>query len=118
MSPPPQRTPADLVAIREGAKEDFFHRHAKGRARALDAWASLLEKRRLLLADTSFGPVFTPPRFPAFLKVARPLRAIKGLPHAFRAVYVVIHDPADGVVVRIEWVGDHAEYDRLFGYTN
>ncbi|MEK6976718.1 MAG: hypothetical protein AABY18_10315 [Candidatus Thermoplasmatota archaeon] len=67
-------------------------------------------------ADTSFGPVFQPPKVPASLRHLHPLRVIKGLPHGFRAVYVVQHDPQDGIVVSIEWVGDHGEYDRLFGY--
>lgn len=116
MSPPPQRTPADLVAVQVGVKEDFFRRHRKAAGRAEAVWSSLVGKARFLKADTSFGPVFQPPKVPPFLRHLHPLRVIKGLPHAFRAVYVVGHDPADGVVVSVEWVGDHEEYDRLFGY--
>ena len=113
---PPQRTPADLVAMQQGCKEDFFRRHRKDRPRAEDAWASLVAKSGSLKADTSFGPVFQPPTVPAFLRHLHPLRVIKVLPHGFRAVYVVQHDPQDGIVVSIEWVGDHGEYDALFGY--
>ena len=113
---PPQRTPADLVAMQEGCKADFLARHRKDLARAEEAWASLVAKRRQLKADTSFGPVFQPPKVPTFLRHLHPLRVIKGLPHGFRAVYVVQHDPRDGIVVSIKWVGDHSEYDRLFGY--
>lgn len=113
---PPQRTPADLVAMQAGCKEDFFARHRKDSARAQEVWASLVRKAPHLKADTSFGPVFQPPKIPAFLRHLHPLRVIKGLPHMFRAVYVVQYDPEDGVVVSIEWVGDHGEYDRLFGY--
>jgi hypothetical protein len=113
---PPQRTPADLVAMQEGCKQDFFRRHAKDADRAADVWASLVGKAPMLKADTSFGPVFQPPKVPAFLRHLHPLRVVKGLPHGFRAVYVVPHDPLDGIVVSIEWVGDHAEYDRMVGY--
>lgn len=113
---PPQRVPADLVAMQEGCKEDFFRRHRKDHDRATQAWTRLVAKSSMLKADTAHGPVFQPPKVPAFLRHLHPLRVIKGLPHGFRAVYVVQHDPEDGVVVIIEWVGDHAEYDALFGY--
>jgi hypothetical protein len=113
---PPQRVPADLVAMQEGCKQDFFRRHRKDRERAQAVWASLVAKAPQLQADTAFGPHFQPPKVPPFLRYLHPLRVIKGLPHGFRAVYVVQHDPDDGVVVVIEWVGDHAEYDALFGY--
>lgn len=103
--------------MQEGCKEDFFSRHRKDAGRAREAWASLVAKSPRLKADTSFGPVFQPPKVPAFLRHLHPLRVIKGLPHMFRAVYVVQHDPADGIVASIEWVGDHDEYDRLFGYS-
>lgn len=113
---PPQRTPADLVAMQVGCKEDFFARHCKDLARAEEVWQSLVGKSRQLKADTSFGPVFQPPKVPAFLRHLHPLRVVKGLPHMFRAVYVVQYDAVDGIVVSVEWVGDHNEYDRLFGY--
>ena len=116
MSPPPQRTPASLVAVREGCKEDFYARHARDRTRADHVWKSLVAKGPSVQADVSFGPIFLPPKRPAFLRGLTPLRVLKGLPYAFRAVYVVVQDPVDGRVVRIEWVGDHAEYDRMFGY--
>lgn len=116
MSAPPQRTPADLVAVQRGVQEAFFARHKKDLGRAKDAWASLVAKEPLLRADTSFGPVFLPPRMPASLKHLHPLRVVKGLAHGFRAVYVVQHDPVDGIVVSIEWIGDHRAYDKLFGY--
>lgn len=102
--------------MQEGCKEGFLHRHRKDRDRAESVWASLVAKRPRLQADTAYGPVFQPPKVPAFLRHLHPLRVIKGLPHGFRAVYVVQHDPEDGVVVVIEWVGDHTEYDALFGY--
>ncbi len=113
---PPQRVPADLVAVREGCKQNFLHRHRRHKRRAAEVWQSLVGKRSQLKADTAFGPIFSPPTLPVFLKDVWPLRVIKGLPHAFRAIYTVVRDPVDGIVVRIEWVGSHAEYDDLFGY--
>lgn len=103
--------------MRDTCKPDFMHRHAKDRPRAQEVWTSLVAKSAQLKADTSFGPIFSPPKTPAFLRNVWPLRVIKGLPHAFRAVYTILSDPNDGVVVRIEWVGDHNEYDALFGYS-
>lgn len=116
MPPPHHPTPADFVAGQEGVKENFFARHKKDVARAKDVWASLVAKGPLMLADSAFGPVLLPPQTPAFLRHLHVLRVIKGLPHAFRAVYVVEHHPTYGILVSIEWVGDHADYDRLFGY--
>lgn len=114
---PPQRTPADLVAMQATCKPDFFRRHRKDLPRAQAVWVALVAKARHLKADTSFGPVFQPPKVPGALRHLHPLRVLKGLPYQFRAVYVVQHDPQDGIVVSIEWVGDHGEYDRLFGYS-
>ncbi len=114
---PPRSVPADLVAVREGCKDDFLRRHQKNRGRAGQVWNSLVAKGRQLKADTGFGPIFSPPQLPEFLRGVWPLRVIKGLPDGFRAVYTVVSDPEDGIVVRVEWVGDHAEYDRLFGYS-
>lgn len=113
---PPRSVPADLVAVREGCREDFLKRHGRDRKKADEVWQSLVGKRRQLLSDTALAPIFSPPRLPAFLRDVWPLRVIKGLPDAFRAVYTVVSDPEDGIVVRAEWVGSHAEYDRLFGY--
>lgn len=38
------------------------------------------------------------------------------LPHAFRALYSVLTRPGGGFRVVVDWIGDHKEYDRLFGY--
>lgn len=38
------------------------------------------------------------------------------LPGSWRALYTVAGFPGRGVVVRIVWIGDHREYDGLFGY--
>lgn len=39
------------------------------------------------------------------------------LPHDFRAIYTVLGRPGRGIRVAIEWIGDHKEYDALFGYS-
>ena len=38
------------------------------------------------------------------------------LPGGWRALYAVVTHPAEGREVKIVWIGDHARYDRLFGY--
>lgn len=113
MTPP---IPAHVVAVAVGVEDDFRKRHGKNGARASAAWAGLVAKRSALQADIDFGPWFKPPKVPRFLKDLGALHVPKGLPHGFRAVYSVFKDPVDGLVVQIEWVGDHQEYDTLFGY--
>lgn len=113
MTPP---IPARRVRVTVQAKDAFFRRHRKDAVRAREAWASLVDKQDALLSDIDFGPWFKPPKLPAFLRDVGALHVVKGLPHGFRAVYAVIKDPKDGLVVQVEWLGDHKEYDALFGY--
>lgn len=115
MTPP---VPATLVAVAAGVEADFRKRHRKDAARAGQVWESLVDKRAALLADSGFGPIFTPPKTPPFFRDIWPLRVLKVLPFAFRAVYTVFRDPQEGLVVQIEWVGDHKEYEALFGYSS
>lgn len=114
MTPP---IPADAVHVTAGAEDAFRRRHRKDAKRADDVWKSLVAKRDALLADVAFGPIFHPPRLPAEFRGLPSLRVIKGLPHGFRAVYSVFQAGELGVMVRIEWIGDHDEYDALFGYS-
>lgn len=114
MTPP---VPADDVRVLLEAREDFFRRHRKGQQRAKEAWASLAAKRGSLLANVGFGALLSGGRLPTFLQGRWPLRVIKGLPHGFRAVYSVFNSETEGLVVQIEWIGDHKEYDDLFGYS-
>lgn len=113
MAPPVK---ADDVRVLLAVREDFFTRHRKDQGRAGDVWSSLVAKRGALEADVDFGPLFQPPRLPRSLQGIHPLRVVKGLPHGFRAVYSVYRIPAIGLVVQVEWIGDHAEYDKVFGY--
>ena len=54
-------------------------------------------------------------------RVPRALRDLPNLyrlelPGGWRALYAVVTHPTEGREVKIVWIGDHARYDRLFGY--
>lgn len=38
------------------------------------------------------------------------------LPGGWRALYTVASSPTHGTQVRILWIGNHAKYNRLFGF--
>lgn len=114
MTPP---VPADDVRVLSAVKKEFFQRHRKDASRADAAWHALVAKRDALMANVAFGPIFDPPRMPKELQGLHPLRVVKGLPHGFRAVYSVFQLPPVGLVVQVEWIGDHSDYDRAFGYS-
>ncbi len=98
-----------------GAKDEFFHRHRKDLPRAEAAWEGLVAKRSALEADTTLGDAIQRKRWPkAFVSLPNLYRL--ELPGAFRTLYTVLYVQGEGHVVRIEWAGDHKEYDRLFGY--
>lgn len=44
------------------------------------------------------------------------LYVVPELPHRFRAVYSLVRRPDHATIVIVEWIGDHDEYDALFGY--
>lgn len=111
---PPQR--ADEVRAIEGLKEAFFHRHGKDQTRAREAWEGLLARKPFLLADPGWGEPVPRSRIPRVFRGLPNLYLIPELPHRFRALYSVLRRPGTPIVVVIEWVGDHKEYDRLFGY--
>lgn len=105
----------DSVETVLGLKDEFLKRHRKGRGRAEDAWDALVRLGAELRVDPFRGTQIPKQRFPR--PFARHPNLWKlDLPHAFRAVYTVIGRPHGGVRVRIEWIGDHGEYDALFGY--
>ena len=117
MSPPIKPQPTLEVTVVEGRKEDFWKRHKKDTGRRTEVWNAILVDRANLLRDGGYGEFFQPPKTPRFLKGIHPLYVLKGLPHMFRAVYTIVNDDAyGGPIVRLEWFGDHAEYDALFGY--
>lgn len=103
------------VRVLAGAKEDFFHRHRKDGPRAQAAWDGLVGKRAALEADTTFGDAIQRRLWPKSYSKLPNLYRME-LPGAFRALYSVLYSQGEGHLVRIEWVGDHNEYNRLFGY--
>jgi len=98
-----------------GLREDFLKRHRKDAKRAHEAWAALVRHAGPLRADPFFGTQIPKDRFPRAFRSYDNLWKLD-LPHAFRAVYTVIGRPGRGIRVAVDWIGDHAEYDRLFGY--
>lgn len=55
---------------------------------------------------------------PKELREYNTLYLIPELPHRFRALYEVSSaSPLDPIVITIVWIGDHSEYDQLFGYS-
>lgn len=105
----------EAVEVVEGLKEDFFKRHKKDRERAEQVWDALVETGDRLWDAPHAGTQIQIDRFPATFRNHPNLWKLD-LPHAFRAVYTVIGRPGGGVRVAVEWIGDHGEYDKLFGY--
>lgn len=108
---------ADDVRVVDDIKKDFFKRHKKNRKRAQEAWDGLVARRAALMRDVQLGePVpkrLRPKEFDGF----HTLYLIPELPHRFRALYEVSSaSPLDPIIVTIIWIGDHDEYDALFGY--
>lgn len=104
------------VRVLEGVKEDFFKRHRKDRARAGAAWKDLVDKGSFLEQDTTLGDAIERRLWPKAFR-DRPNLHRLSLPNGFRAIYTVLFLQGQGHIVRIDWVGDHKEYDRLFGYS-
>ena len=107
--------PVDAVEVAVGLREDFLKRHKKDRVRAEAAWRALVRLAGTLREDPFAGTQVPKELFPqAFAKYDNLWKL--DLPHAFRAVYTVLGRPGGGVRVAVEWIGDHGDYDRLFGY--
>ncbi len=102
--------------VLEGVKEDFFKRHRKDRPRADAAWKDLVEKATLLEQDTTLGDPIVGSKWPRQFR-DRPNLNRLGLPNGFRAIYTVLFIQGEGHIVRVDWIGDHQEYDKLFGYS-
>lgn len=111
------QVPADDVVVLEEAERGFFKRHKKDAKRARDVWRGLVNRRQAFLADPEFGVRIEHARWPRQFRAHTNLFLIEELPHRFRAVYTIIRHPVEGVLVQIEWIGDHREYDQLFGYS-
>lgn len=108
---------ADEVRVLGGLKKDFFKRHKKGRKRAQEAWDGLVARRGMLMRDVQQGEPVPKRLQPREFEDFHTLYLIPELPHRFRALYEVSSaSPLDPIVVTIVWIGDHGEYDGLFGY--
>ncbi len=105
----------DDVVAAVGLRDDFLKRHRKDRRRAQTAWDAFRLKVALLRSDPFLGTQIPKDRFPAAYARYDNLWKLD-LPHAFRAIYTVIGRPGRHVVVAVDWIGDHDEYDALFGY--
>ncbi|MGQ0535673.1 MAG: hypothetical protein ACT4PT_06355 [Methanobacteriota archaeon] len=107
---------ADDVRVAEGFREDFFKRHKKDQRRAKEAWGGLVARRDALLRDVQMGEPIPKNLRPRAFRAFNTLYLIPALPHRFRAVYEVSSaSPQAPVILTIVWIGDHAEYDELFG---
>lgn len=114
MTPWPQ---AEQVRVLAGIKEAFFKRHKKDRRRAQQAWDGLVARRAALMADVQMGEPVPKRMRPKQFSEYHTLYLIPELPHRFRALYEVSSSsPLDAIIVTIIWIGDHHEYDALFGY--
>lgn len=108
---------ADEVRVLQGLKSEFFKRHKKNRKSAGEAWDGLVARRRALMRDVQMGEPVPQKMRPKQFREYHTLYLIPELPHRFRALYEVSSaSPVDPIVITIVWIGDHAEYDRLFGY--
>jgi hypothetical protein len=105
------------VEALEGLKQDFLKRHRKDAHRANQAWESLASKASDLAVDTGLGEAIPRDRWPRRFRDHPNLSRLE-LVHAHRALYSVYYDAAiDQHKVVIEWIGNHKEYDALFGYS-
>ncbi len=114
MTPKPR---ADAVVVPAGLKAEFLKRHRKDLRRANEAWAGLVARRSRLLADANSGEPIPTRKRPARFDGHDRVYLIPELPHRFRALYSIDLDLGTRqVLVVILWIGDHEEYDELFGY--
>ncbi len=108
---------ADDVRVVSGLQKDFFKRHKKDRKRAQEAWDGLVARRAALMRDVQLGEPVPNRLRPKEFKKFHTLYLIPELPHRFRAIYEVSSaSPLEPILVTILWIGDHDDYDELFGY--
>lgn len=108
------RPPFDVV-VDAVARARFFAQHNKDAVRAKDAWDGLLRLADRLRSDPFGGTQVPKDRFPSDLSEFDNLWKLD-LPHALRAVYSVMNDPARKTYIAVVWLGDHHDYERLFAY--
>jgi hypothetical protein len=108
---------AGEVRMLAGLKDEFLKRHRKNLRRAKEAWGGLVARREALLRDVQYGEPVPKRLRPKQFKDFHTLYLIPELPHRFRALYEVSSESPQGpIIVTVVWIGDHDEYDALFGY--
>jgi hypothetical protein len=105
----------DSVEVLASLRDEFFA-HLKDQNRAREVWAALQAFEPRLRRDAFLGDQVPKKRFP------RPFRSHQNLwrlalPHGHRVLYTVLGRTTGHVKVRVEWIGDHKAYDKLFGYS-
>ncbi|MBI2077411.1 MAG: hypothetical protein HYT80_03435 [Euryarchaeota archaeon] len=103
------------VEVLEGLKESFFKGHRREGQKAHEVWRGLVRLGAALAKDPFSGIHIEKRLFPRRFRQYDNLWKLN-LPHSFRAIYTVLGRPGSGIRVAIEWIGDHKEYDVLFGY--
>jgi len=107
-----------LVEVVEGLIEAFLKLRRKDRQRANEVWASLVSKAPALAKNTSLGEAIPRDRWPRRFRELTNLSRFE-LAHAHRALYTVYYEPVtDQHKVVVEWIGNHKDYDQLFGYAS
>jgi hypothetical protein len=105
------------VRVLAGVKSEFFKRHKKDMKRAHEAWDGLVARRAALMRDVQMGEPVPRRLRPKEFQDYHTVYLIPELPHRFRALYEVSSaSPLEPIVVTVIWIGDHTEYDDLFGY--
>lgn len=103
------------VEIVAGLEERFMRNHRRS-ASAAQAWLGLRATVNGLRAAPFMGQQLPKSRIPRSFGGLRNLWRLP-LPNGFRAMYTVVGLAPRRVKVRVEWIGDHKEYDELFGYS-
>ena len=104
------------VEILDGLKEQFLKRHNRDVARARDVWSAHVKLGETLERDPFSGTQIPKRIFPKPFRHHDNLWKLD-LPHSFRALYTALTRPGRGLRVAVEWIGDHKEYDKLFGFS-
>lgn len=105
------------VRVLGGLKDGLLKWHKKDRKRAREAWAGLVARRAALMRDVQHGEPVPKRLRPNAFQDFHSLYVIPEPPHRFRALYEVSSaSPLGPIIVTVVWIGDHDEYDALFGY--
>lgn len=104
------------VLVAERLREEFFRKHRKDAARAKQAWKQLVAWVPTLETNPFRGDQTAKKLLPESFRGYENLWRLE-LPNGFRALYSVLGQASGDVIVAVDWIGDHKEYDELFGYS-